>query len=337
VRSRKDVGAPGSPLPGSDGSSDFGFQVADNGHVAVRPSGQQFEITYGEQRATVVEVGGGVREYLDGDRDVLQPYAVDAICDAAHGAPLIPWPNRLADGCYSFEGSDYQLALTEPEKHNAIHGLLRWRNWSLLERAVDRVVVGTRLHPMDGWAFLLDVSLAYSLGEDGLCVETRAINIGEGACPLAYGQHPYLSPGEEAAIDSCTLELRAETRILTDEERQLPTGVERVEGTEYDFRSPRQIGSLEMDDAFTDLGRDQDARAWMRMTCPDGRAVELWVDETYPVLEVFTADALSPDRRRRGLGAEPMSAPPNALQTGELVVRLEPGQEHVGRWGVRLS
>ena len=51
------------------------------------------------------------------------------LCDGAHGAPLIPWPNRLADGRYSFDGADHQLALTEPERHNAIHGLMRWRPW----------------------------------------------------------------------------------------------------------------------------------------------------------------------------------------------------------------
>lgn len=304
--------------------------------MPIPPSGQQFEITFGEQRATLVEVGGGIREYFHGDRDVLQPYPVDAICDAAHGTPLIPWPNRLADGRYNFEGSDYQLPLNEPEKHNAIHGLLRWRNWSLLDRAPGRVVLGTRLHPLNGWPFPLDVSLAYSLGEEGLTAETRATNIGELVCPFACGQHPYLSPGQDTMIDACTLELRAQSRILTDEERQLPTGREPVDGSEYDFRAPREIASLQIDYAFTDLERDGDGRAWMRMSCPDGMTVELWADETYPVMEVFTADALAPDRRRRGLGAEPMSAPPNALQTGEMLVRLEPGEEHVGRWGVRL-
>ena len=55
------------------------------------------------------------------------------MCDGAHGAPLIPWPNRLADGRYSFGGTEYQLALTEPENRNAIHGLLRWRNWRARE------------------------------------------------------------------------------------------------------------------------------------------------------------------------------------------------------------
>ena len=68
------------------------------------PSGEQFEISHGEQRATVVEVGGGVREYGAGGRAVLDPYPAEAICDGAHGTPLIPWPNRLADGRYSFDG-----------------------------------------------------------------------------------------------------------------------------------------------------------------------------------------------------------------------------------------
>ena len=300
------------------------------------PSGEQFEITHGDQRATIVEVGGGVREYSVGGRDVLQPYPVDAVCDGAHGTPLIPWPNRVKDGRYSFDGRDYQLALSEPEKQNAIHGLLRWRNWSLVNLAGDYVVVGARLHPNDRWPFALDVSIQYRLGDEGLTVETQARNIGDGPCPYACGQHPYLSPGPGAKVDDCTLELRAATRILTDPERQLPTGTEPVDGTDYDFRSSRRIGSLEVDHAFTDLAREADGRAWVRFGCPDGRAVEMWTDDAYPITQIYTADTLAPARQRTALAAEPMTAPPNALATGDLIVRLAPGEEHVARWGVRL-
>jgi aldose 1-epimerase len=304
--------------------------------MGVAPSGEQFEIAHGTQRATIVEVGAGIREYVVGKRAVLDPYPLQAPCDGAHGAPLIPWPNRLADGRYSFDGSEYQLALSEPEKRNAIHGLLRWRNWQARERSDQRVVMGTLLHPLTGWPFTLEVTISYALGDDGLTVETRATNLGDAACPFGAGQHPYLSPGE-GLIDDCTLELRAATRILTDAERQLPTGSEPVDGTAFDFRSPRGLGAVEVDHAFTELERDASGRAWVRLTGTDGRTVELWTDDSYPLMQLYTGHTLAPARRRHGLGAEPMSCPANALQTGELIVRLEPGESHVGLWGVRLS
>jgi aldose 1-epimerase len=302
----------------------------------IHPSGEQHEIAHGEQRATIVEVGGGVREYAVDGRAVLDPYPLEAICDGAHGAPLIPWPNRLADGRYSFDGVDHQVAQTEPTKRNAIHGFLRWRSWQAQEKTPERVVMGTTLHPLEGYPFALEVSIAYELGEAGLTVTTSASNVGEQACPFASGQHPYLSPGT-GLIDDCSLELDAGTRILTDTERQLPTGTEAVDGTAFDFRAARKLGDQHLDFAFTDLGRDGAGRAWVRLQAPDSSRAELWVDEHYPIVELYTGDTLSEARRRRGIGTEPMTAPPNAFQTGEGLLRLEPGQTSRSQWGARLS
>jgi aldose 1-epimerase len=304
--------------------------------MAIPPSGEQHPIARGDQRATIVEVGGGVREYAVGDRDVLEPYALDAVCDGAHGAPLIPWPNRLADGRYEFDGTEHRVALTEPEKSNAIHGFLRWRSWRPAERSASRVAMETRLHPLTGWPFTLDLRIAYELTDEGLVVSTTATNVGGTACPFASGQHPYLATGG-GQIDECTLQLDAATRVDTDAERQLPVGEVPVAGTEFDFREPRRLSDQAIDFAFTDLARDGDGRAWMRLEGTDGHRAELWVDEGYPYLEAYTGDTLGEGRRRTGLGAEPMSAPPNALQTGGDVVRLEPGESVTTRWGARLS
>jgi aldose 1-epimerase len=300
------------------------------------PSGEQFELVRDEQRATIVEVGGGVREYTCAQRPVLDPYPLEAICDGAHGAPLIPWPNRLADGRYRFEGLDYQLALSEPEAHNAIHGLLRWRLWHALEREPERVVMATRLLPLPGYPFALDVRVAYELGADGLTVATSAVNIGARPCPFGAGQHPYLSPGS-TSIDECELQLPVRTRILTDQQRHLPSGREPVEGTHFDFREPRRLGEQRLDAAFTDLLRGGDGLALTRLAAPDGSCVELWMDERYSFLEVFTGDTLAPARRRRGLALEPMTCAPNAFQSGEGLIRLQPGESLTARWGVRLA
>lgn len=301
------------------------------------PSGEQWEISFEEQRAVIVEVGGGVRAYEAAGRPVLDPYPLEMMCDGAHGAPLIPWPNRLADGRYNFGGQDLQLALSEPATHNAIHGLLRWRPWRLLERESACVRVGARLFPMQGWPFLLDAEIRYSLSAGGLQVETEVRNSGEQAAPLAAGQHPYLSPGQGARVDEARLSFQAETRIVTDSERQLPVGSERVAGGEYDFSAARPILAQRIDYPFTDLTRDADGLAWVRLEGPDGHTVALWQDEAYPIVELYTGDTLAPPRRRLGLGCEPMSAPPNALASGEGVVRLEAGESWRGVWGVRLQ
>lgn len=299
------------------------------------PSGQQYVIGDAHQEVTIVEVGGGIRSYRVDSRDVLQPYAEGAMCDGAHGAPLIPWPNRLGDGRYTFEGTDYQVALTEPEKRNAIHGFLHWRPWRPLRQCENRLVMGATLYPLQGYPFLLDVQIDYRLAGTGLSVTTTATNIGDRACPYGCGQHPYLSPGS-GLIDACELHLAAHTRIVTDPERQLPIGTEDVTGTAFDFRTTRQIGGLRMDNAFTDLERDTDGRAWVALTGTDGRTSEMWVDEAYPIIELYTADTLDAPRQRRGLGTEPMTCPPNAFQTGQGVIRLEPGQTARSTWGARL-
>jgi aldose 1-epimerase len=301
----------------------------------IPPSGEQFEISLGDQRATIVEVGGGVRTYSVGERPVLDPYPLEMMCDGAHGTPLIPWPNRLADGSYSFAGNDYRVALSEPERGNAIHGFLRWRSWRAIERQPERVVMGIVLHPMSGYPFALDVRVAYELDATGLNVVTSAVNVGDAACPFGAGQHPYLSGGG-GLIDECTLQLDAATRILTDDERKLPTGRAPVEGTAFDFRRSRTLGEQQIDFAYADLARDSGGAARVRLGGPDGATVELWVDPRYRYLELYTGDDLAPGRRRRGLGAEPMTCPPNAFATGEDIVRLAPGESFSAAWGVRL-
>jgi aldose 1-epimerase len=299
------------------------------------PSGRRYTISCGAQQATIVEVGGGIRTYTVADRDVLDPYPADRMADEGHGTPLVPWPNRLRGGRYHFDDTEYQLPLTEPDRGNAIHGLLRWRAWRAVEVAGHRVVMGTRLHPMPGYPFTLDVRIDYRLGAHGLEVTTTATNAGDSACPYGCGQHPYLSPGA-GLVDECILQLDAATRITTDE-RGLPTGREDVAGTPFDFRKGTRVGTLRVDSAFADLGRDDEQRARARLSGPDGHTVQLWVDRHHPYIEIFTGDTLAPDRRRHGLGCEPMTCPPNAFATGCDVIHLHPGESVSTQWGALLE
>ncbi len=311
--------------------------LADDGMgdpATAPPSGRQLQIRAGEQVATVVEVGGGLRTYSVGDRPVLEPFPVDAMCDGAHGSVLVPWPNRLGDGRYRFDGADRQLPLTEPATRTAIHGLARWRPWTVVDHAEDRVTVAIHLHPQPGYPFDLEVALTYRLGPDGLHVEATATDVGAAACPFGFGQHPYLSPGG-GTVDDATLRFGAATRITTDD-RSLPTGTEPVAGTPYDFATGRPVGDLQLDDGFTDLGRDDDGRAVVSLTGGDGRTVELRAGAACTHLQLFTGDGLAPGRRRTGLAVEPMTCPADAFRSGTDLIRLEPGASATVEWGVRL-
>lgn len=297
------------------------------------PSGRQFHLVAGAHRATVVEVGGGVRTYTVDGVDLLDGYREDEHCTGARGLPLIPWPNRIDGGRYTFDGVDYQVPLTEPDKGNAIHGFLRWRNWTVRAQADDRVELGTVLHPLMGYPFTLDVSVTYTLAETGLSVYTTATNIGDRPAPYGTGQHPYLTVGTDR-IDPATLRLDAATWVPVDD-RGLPTGTAPVDGSPFDFRTGRQLGDQDIDNTFTDLGRDRDGLAWVHLSGPDGRSVAVWVDEGYPFLEIYTAHTQPAPYLRRGLGVEPMTCAPNAFRSGHGLRRLEPGESVTTGWGVR--
>jgi aldose 1-epimerase len=294
---------------------------------AISPSGEQVELSFDDQRVVVVGVGGGLRRYSVGDRAVLDGYSVVAMCNSGRGQLLAPWPNRIEDGSYEFEGETYQLALDEPERRNAIHGLVRWSLWSVVEQTPERAALEHRLHPTPGYPFTLDLRVEYSLAEDGLTVLVHATNPGEEACPYGFGAHPYLAAGD-GLVDDLELRIPAETALISDE-RALPIGRQSVDGTELDFRTRKPIGSVRLDHCFTDLERDGDGRARVEL---GGRAA-LWVDGSYPHVMVFTGDPL-PDVARRSIAVEPMTCAPNAFRSGDGLLRLEPGETHSGSWGI---
>lgn len=298
----------------------------------IAPSGEQIEIVHGDQRAVVVEVGGGLREYTRGGRTVLDGYGTDEMSSSGRGQVLIPWPNRIQDGLYNFDGQEHQLPLDDVEEQDAIHGLVRWGSWIARDRAENRVVMEHALHPRPGYPFTLALSIEYRLSDEGLRVSTTATNPGPGPCPYGSGNHPYLAVAE-TSVDSLILVVPGAT-VLRSDERGIPVGRLAVDETQYDFRRPRQIGTTVLDHAFTDLERGEDGRARVELQDPnDGTVLTLWVDETHPYLMVFTGDSL-PDVNRRSLAVEPMTCPPNAFRSGEDLIRLEPGQSFTTSWGI---
>jgi aldose 1-epimerase len=300
------------------------------------PSGDQFEIAGGGYQAVVTESGATLRELRQHGRELLDGFAENAMSSGGRGQLLMPWPNRIRDGSYRFGDRDLQLALSEPARHNASHGLARWAAWSVEEHTPHSVSLGYRLMAQSGYPWTLDLHVLFDLSADGLTVTQTATNMSASPAPYAQGAHPYLRLGS-GAVDGLELLLPGATRLLVDD-RKLPVGRESVDGTAYDFRVPRPIRTTVLDDAYTDLERDAHGVATVELRDPTtGQGVALWADARHPWLQVYSGEDLPTPRL--SLAVEPMTAPPDAFRSGDDLVTLaaggEDGDELSASWGIR--
>jgi aldose 1-epimerase len=304
--------------------------------MSVTPSGRQFALVYGDQRAVVVELGAGLRSYRSGTTDVVDGYRRSEPSEGARGQVLLPWPNRIAGGRYSFGGRELQLPVNEARTGCAIHGLTRSLPWALVDAAGDTTTLSLDLHPSAGYPFGLSLMITYALTAGGLTVQTTARNTGDEPCPFGAGAHPYVRVSDTQPIDAAVLHLPADQTMEADE-RGIPTGaLSTVERTDFDFRAPRAIGSLVLDTAYTGLSADGGGTTRIRLAAPEGdRVVTVWMDATHQYAMIYSGDTLADvPRRRHGLAIEPMTCAPDAFNSGLGLITLQPGESHVSTWGI---
>jgi aldose 1-epimerase len=301
------------------------------------PSGQLYDIAHGSSRAQITQVGATLRSYTVDGRDLLDGFGTNERATDGRGQILAPWPNRLTDGRYRYGGHDCQAAINEPDRNTAIHGLVRWLDWSMVAYQPASVTLSCAVRPQPGYEWQLDLEVDYALDRNGLTVTLRAVNVDAKRAPLGAGFHPYLTLGTPS-IDELDLTLPATTYRDPsgpgDQPAMLP-----VTATPWDFTRPRRIGSIQLDTCFGGLVRGEDGRAVARVHDADGdHTVELWVDNAYRYLMVYTADSVGlPDRRRRAIAVEPMTCPPDALRSHVDLIELEPGESWHGSWGLQAE
>jgi aldose 1-epimerase len=298
-------------------------------------TGTQYEIEAGQYQATITELGAGLRRLTHDGRPLITQYEPDELPPAGDGQLLAPWPNRIDHGTYTFAGTAYQLELSEAARGNAIHGLTRWANWHPVVRRPSQLDLGYLLHGRPGYPFCLDLTVSYRLdAATGLQVTVTARNAGSRTAPYGTGAHPYLTTGTPA-VNGCDLTLPASSWLPADD-RGIPSGpVADVAGSPFDFREERPLGATRLDHALTGLRRDESGRATASLA-GNGVRLGLWAGPGYDWLQVFTGDALAPERRRRAVAIEPMTCPPNAFASGDGLIALAPGESVSHDWGIEL-
>lgn len=299
--------------------------------AAASVGGEQIDLAHGGYRAVVTEVGASLRELTHDGRALVVGFPPTAPRPLHRGAVLAPWPNRITDGRYRFGDTEYQLPLTEPARHHALHGLVTWVRWEIASRGPDHVTLLHDLVAQTGYPFPLALSVTYRLGADGLHWSVRATNTGRTAAPYGTGPHPYLVGGA-GRVDDWSLHLPAQTYLEVDD-RLIPTTAKGVDGTVFDFRSGRVVAAIEIDHAFTGLVSGDDGRARVSVLDGEGRGVECsWETAACPWVQVHTADRPEPENNRVGLAVEPMTCPPDAFNSGTDLVVLEPAATHSVEW-----
>ena len=293
----------------------------------------EHSIASGPYTAVVTTRGGALRELQHNGRDLVVGFGPDGRIPDYRGVICVPWPNRLADGRYTYAGTAYQAAINEPQRGAALHGLATERTWEVREAAEDRVVLACTISAGPDYPSDLEVSVSYSLDPDGLHSTVRTVNTGSASAPYGACPHPYLVAGPNG-LDEWTLEVPAREFLEVTPDRLLPVGMKGVEERGFDFRRPRRLGPVKIDHAFTGISRDASGLARVRVQDPAGTGVELEWGTELPWVQIHTADKpVAPDRL--GLAVEPMTCPPDAYNSGVDLLHLKPGESHSASWTIR--
>lgn len=300
-----------------------------NTHTGV---GERFELRAGNATAEIGTVAAVLCALRVDGVDLTEPLprevAPPPFCS---GIALAPWPNRVRAGRWQLDGATQQLDITEPARGGALHGLLEFAEYEVRERTDATLTLGAVIHPQHGWPFLLDTWVRFELAPDGLTVTHGARNLSTRRAPYATGTHPYPRIGD-VDVAELVLTVPADEYLEVDE-RLDPVEWRGVAGG-TDLRAGVRVGELALDTAFRGLRPEGGVTA--SLTAPDGARLEVWQDDDWRYLQVFTTSEFP---RPGGVGTavaiEPMTAPPDALNSGDDLIWLEPEETYEGRWGFR--
>ncbi|MEU7001814.1 hypothetical protein [Nonomuraea sp. NPDC046570] len=288
-------------------------------------------IAWGGTRATIDPIGATLTGLRLGDESILAGPGRVAPELGHHGAVLTPWPNRLANGRYEFAGRAYQLPINDPAYGHALHGLAFDQLWALERRSASSVSFGRVVGGVDGYPFLVRVTVTYTVTATGLRCDAAWVNIGDQIAPFGIGFHPYFRPGPSPLTD-WILKLTAPSYLETDPLSALPTRRRLVDNSGFDFREGRALGPDRFSVAYA-VAPTEDAGD-ITLSDPAGLTLTIRTSPAFRWIQVFSGDLPSKHLTRTGVGIEPQTCPPNALATGTDLIVLQPGESGSAAWSV---
>ena len=300
--------------------------MVDDGTVA---------LVAGRSTATVDRRGASLRALsLDGTTTV-QPLPPDPDVSLAAGSVLFPWPNRVSGARWMLRGEEQRLEVTEPAAGNALHGLVLRDRFEVMARTSSTVRMRTTVDHRPGYPFTLALEVVHRLEETGLEVEMRVRNLGAQEAPVALGAHPYLCVGAQDTAE-LVLEIPAAQSLLLGPDH-LPRELIDVHGGPFDLRAGKRVHDMPGHAVYTDPAPRPDGSRIERRLRAREAGVVLWSDPCMRWTQVYRTEAfpaVEDGGTVTALAVEPMTAPPDALNSGVGLEWLSPGAEWTVRWGL---
>lgn len=283
-------------------------------------AGTSVELLVGEYKATLYSVGAAIGSLSFQGRDLVLSDNGEKPSSAFLGKTLIPWPNRIAEGKYSYGGHNYEVPINEHSTGAALHGLACWVDWEITDRSADSVTFSTTIAASPAYPFTLNTSVTYRLDAHfGLETTIRTRNVGAKTAPYGVSSHPYLTCNNRP-IDECELSVPAGT-VLEVDKCLAPVKKVTVDQAGLDYREAHTIAGQQIDHAFTEL---PDGKWFVDLHAPQTKqTVRIVSDE--PWVQIYSGD----NTGRIGVAVEPMTCPPNAFNSKEDIIELKPGEETV--------
>ncbi|OQA02997.1 MAG: Aldose 1-epimerase [bacterium ADurb.Bin400] len=184
-----------------------------------------------------------------------------------------------------------------------------------------------------GYPFSLGIRLTYLLDDNGLTVKSDVTNTGDTPAPFGLGFHPYFTVGTDT-VNDIAMQIKAKSLVEFDDILK-PTGkFIDVSLTNFDFNHQKKIDDLVIDNAFSALiftnGKNQTI-----ISNNKNRQITIWQDESFPYLQIFSADTLSEPHRRKIFAVEPYTCTGFALNVPDMGLKvLQPKELFSGKWGV---
>ncbi|MFA5926569.1 MAG: hypothetical protein WCT32_02235 [Patescibacteria group bacterium] len=301
--------------------------------------GQRIQLNRKNQFLIIDSSGGIAQYYLNENgeqQDIIYGYASNKEKVGSMGDVLFPWPGRIENCQYDFAEEHYNLSGVRVKDGHANHGFAKFVPWEIVQSGRDsaqlRFKTSKEEYAEKGYPFALELTLSYALDDSGMTCMASVINTGDKSAPFGLGFHPYFSLGAES-ISNLALQINANKMVEFGPDLK-PTGELLNISGELDYTKTKKIGKQVVDNCYADLNFENGI-AKTTLSNDNGEQVVVWQDESFPYLQLYSADTIPDPHKRRGLAIEPQTCTGFAFNMPKMGLRvLRPSEKFTGSWGV---